>query len=123
MDDPLLCECIAQGGAASACVPLVRFNREVVGQMAAAIQGAVDAAQRDVLAVYKDYSRPLGSARRGTLRARAGDDGLELEVDLPTGEAGDLAVSAAETAGLITRPLIDDARSEFVDGPEGRAQE
>ena len=120
VDDPLLCECIGQGRAGSECVPLVRFQREVVVQMAAAIQGAIATAQRDVLAVFKDYGRPLGSARRGTLRARAGDAGLDIEVDLPTGEAGDMAVSAAETAGIITRPLIDDAASEFVDGPDGR---
>ena len=95
---------------------MVRFTAESGRLMAEAIEGA----QREVLSVFKDYSRPLGSARRGTLRAVAGDDGVDIEVDLPTGEAGDMAVSASETAGVIARPLIDYDRSEFEDGPDGR---
>ena len=108
----LACECIGD-----ACDPHVEFSKEAGESMAEAVAGAGD---RDVLAVYKDYGRPLGSARRGTMRARSADDGLEIEVDLPTGEAGDLAVSASEAAGLVARPLIDFARSEFTDTAGGR---
>ena len=115
----LACECIAQGGSGAGCVAAVQFNEYAGRLMAEAIENA----QREVLAVFKDYSRPLGSARRGTLRAASGDDGLDLEIDLPTGEAGDMAVSASETAGVIARPLIDYDRSQFVDGPDGRTME
>lgn len=118
----LACECIAQRGPGSggACYPAVRLQSEVSGLMAETIQRAAEGAGADVLAVYKDYARPLGSARRGTLRAVDGEDGLDIEIDLPTGEAGDMAVSASEAAGLIARPLLDFDRSEFTDGPDGR---
>ena len=117
-DRALACECIAQRGPGSggACIPLVRFNKVAGDAMAAAIAEA----EREVLAVFKDYARPLGSARRGTLRAASGAEGLELEIDLPTGEAGDMAVSASEAAGVIARPLIDYEQSEFEDTDAGR---
>ena len=77
-------------------------------------------AQRDVLVVAGDFKRPLGSVRKGTLRAKSTDDGLEVEVDLPAGAVGDEIVAAHEAAGVVVRPLIDYERSEFVDGPDGR---
>ena len=120
-DTELACECIAQlgPGRGGACVPMVRFQQYAGDLMAEAIQNA----EREVLAVFKDYSRPLGSARRGTLRAVSTDDGLDVEIDLPTGEAGDMAVSASEAAGIIARPLIDYDRSEFMDTESGRMVE
>ena len=99
LDRDLQCECIAQRGTGSgaACAGIVRFQNEIAEPMAAMLQSAFEEARagvsgRDVIAVFKDYSRPLGSARRGTLRAAPGAKGLEVEVDLPTGEAGDMAV-------------------------------
>ena len=122
-DAELACECIAQGGSGAACVAAVKFERYAGTLMAQAInQAAADVGGPDVLAVFKDYSRPLGSARKGTLRAVDTDDGLAIEVDLPTGEAGNMAVAASETAGVIVRPLIDyeaDATT-FDDTPAGR---
>ncbi len=120
-DRELACECIAQRGPGTGglCVPIVRFQAMAGELMAEAIAKA----EREVLAVFKDYSRPLGSARRGTLRANSTDEGLELEIDLPTGEAGDMTVSASETAGVIARPLIDYDRSEFQDSDNGRMVE
>ena len=118
----LACECIAQRGPGSGgvCIPIVKLQTEVSRVMAETIQRAAESAGADVLAVYKDYARPLGSARRGTLRTVEGEDGLDIEIDLPTGEAGDMAVSASEAAGLIARPLLDFDRSEYEDGPDGR---
>lgn len=117
IDRDLVCECIAQGQASAAnCVNIVKFSRYSADLMAEAIGGA----EREVLAVFKDYTRPLASARRGTLRAVSTDDGLDIEIDLPTGEAGDMTVSASETAGVIARPLIDYDRSEFQDTDTGR---
>lgn len=124
-DRDLACECIAQGRPASECVPLAKFAAIAGVDMERLIAEAFASAQRgelgpDVLAVQKDYSRPLASARRGTLRAADGDDRLAVEIDLPTGAAGDGVVDAHAVAGVIVRPLIDEARSQFADGPDGR---
>lgn len=124
-DRELACECIARGGAGAECVPLAKFAKVAGGAMDEIIAAAFETARRgdtgpDVLAVAKDYSRPLASARRGTLRAADGDEGLEVEIDLPTGAAGAAVEDAHEAAGVIVRPLIDEARSEFRDGPDGR---
>lgn len=121
-DQNLACECIAQRGPGSggACIPEVKFAKMAGDAMAELMNDA----SRDVLAVFKDYSRPLGSARKGTVRAVSGDDGLDIEVDLPSGEAGDMAVAASESAGVIVRPLIDydrmEAGTDYQDGPDGR---
>ena len=120
IDRDLVCECIAQGQASAAnCVNMVKFSRYSADLMA----DAIGKAETEVLAVFKDYTRPLASARRGSLRAVSTDDGLDLEIDLPTGEAGDMTVSASETAGVIARPLIDYDRSEFQDSDTGRMVE
>ena len=126
-DENLSCECIAQGRDPSACRAMIRFENEVMAPMAAMIRDAFEEAQagiagRDILAVQKDYGRPLASARRGTLRASPGAGGLDIEVDLPTGNAGDDVVAASEAAGVIARPLIDyeSEETEFTDTPEGR---
>ena len=123
-DRAMACECIAQAGPGSGgtCVPMVKFAALVGQEMAELVRQASTGAGNDVLAVYKDYSRPLGSARKGTLRAVDGPDGLAVEVDLPAGEAGDMAVAAAETAGVIVRPLIDydSDQTRYTDTPEGR---
>ena len=123
-NEELACECIAQAGPGTGgqCVPMVMFQEHALQAMADVINGAVDQARREVLAVYKDYSRPLASARKGTLRAEVGDieDGLIVSIDIPTGEAGDMVQAASEAAGVIVRPLIDYARSEFTDTDRGR---
>ena len=126
-DRDLQCECVGRGGGGAECAAMVRLQREVMEPMAAAVARAFEEAQaglhgRDVLAVARDYGNPVASARRGTLRAVAGDDGLEIEVDLPTGRVGDDVQAASETAGLVARPLIsyEDPETEFVDGPDGR---
>ena len=66
----LACECIARAGPGSggACVPYARFAKVAGDEMEAAIREAVEEA-RDVLAVFRDYSRvrsaPLDVARCG----------------------------------------------------------
>ena len=121
-DSYLACECIAQRGSGSGgtCIPLVRFTKMAGEEMAKVFDRAFAELERDVLVVAGDFKRPLGSVRKGTLRGKSTDDGLEIEVDLPAGAVGDEIVAAHEAAGVIARPLIDFDRSEFVDGPEGR---
>ena len=126
-NENLQCECIAQGGDPSGCRAIVRLEREVMQPMADMIDRAFRDARAgvqgtDVLAVAKDYSNPVASARRGTLRATPSAQGLEIEADLPAGRVGDDLVAASETAGLIARPLLDyeNPGTEFVDTAEGR---
>ena len=121
-DAGLARECIAQRGPGSGgtCVPIAKFTKMAGEAMAEQMDRAFAELERDVLVVAGDYKRPLGSVRKGTLRGKSTDDGLELEVDLPAGAIGDEIVAANEAAGVIVRPLIDFDRSEFVDGPEGR---
>ena len=117
-DKSLACECLKRGGGA-ACIPLARFSKVAGDGMAAAINGAV-AEARDVIGVMGTYQRPIASGSRGTLRAVSTDDGLDIEMDLPSGEVGDAVVSAHESAGIVVRPLIDFDRSEYVDTDRGR---
>lgn len=127
-NESLACECIAQGRGGAECVALARFRKhvgEVWAEEFDIIRAEVEDGirGRDILAVHKDYSRPLGSARRGTLRAVDDEGELTISIDLPTGAAGDAVVDASEIAGVVVRPLVDDNRSRYVDGPEGRVYE
>ena len=126
----LQCECIAQGGGGAECAAVVRFQEGIAAEMAAMIGRAFDDAQagiagRGVLAVQKDYSNPIASARRGTLRARATGAGVAIEADLPSGRVGDDVVAASEAAGIVARPLIDyeSPETKFVDTDAGRVVE
>ena len=114
----LACECIKREGAGSGgtCIPMVRFSKMAGEEMAAAF-GEAD---RRLLAVAGNYKRPLASSSRGTVRATSTDDALVVEIDLPSGSVADEVVAAHEAAGLVVRPLIDPARSEFVDTDKGR---
>ena len=56
-----------------------------------------------IIAAYKDYSNPLASVQRGTLR-RAGD---EIEIVIPDDEAGRAVLAAHESTGVVVRPYID----------------
>lgn len=120
-DTDLACECIARSGPGSggACIPVARFSKLAGDAMADAINGALEDA-RDVLAVAGEYKRPLGSASRGTIRATSTATGLHVEIDLPAGTVGDEVVAANEAAGVIIRPLITEAQSEFTDTDRGR---
>ena len=117
-DRELACECIANMGAGSGgtCVPIAKFTKAAGDEMAAMMERA----ERDVLAVAGNFRRPLGSVSRGTVRATSTDDALVIEIDLPAGAIGDEILAANETAGVVIRPLIDPARSEFVDTDRGR---
>jgi len=121
-DRALACECIAEMGPGSggACVPMAKFTKAAGDEMAAMLDSAFAAAERDILAIAGNFRRPLGSVSKGTLRARSTDDGLELEIDLPAGAVGDEIVAANEAAGTVIRPLIDYDRSEYTDTDTGR---
>ena len=111
----LQCECLG-----SDCPTLVQFSEYAGKLIRGLIAEALEDAQKgrsgkDVLAIGKDYSKPLGSARRGTLRAKSNKKGLNLEVDIPSGAVGDEVIAASETAGIVGRPLIDYSKTKFED--------
>ena len=126
-DSSLACECIARAGQGSggSCIPLARFSKLSGDLMAETIADALGELDqilngRDVLAIGGDYKRALGSASRGTLRAKSTDTGLDLEIDIPAGTVGDEIVAVHEGAGVVVRPVVDMERSEFVDTDRGR---
>lgn len=79
-----------------------RFTDEAVEKMLA--EAFALTAPRDVVATWVDYRAPLASVSRGTLR-RSGADGVEI--DLPTGAAGEAVMAARDNAGIVVRPHID----------------
>ena len=97
----LSCRC-----SGAAC-KFARFAQGAVDEM---LDEAFDRAA-NTIATWTDYSRPLASVQRGTLR-RAGKDAIEI--DVPTGAAGDAVLAASEDAGVIIRPFLDAAESESV---------
>ena len=119
-DEPLSCDCIAQGQSGAACVAIAKFQKVAGAEMEAMMTRAFAAAERDVLAVAGNFRRPLASVSKGTLRGRDTDNGFEIEIDLPAGAVGEEIIAANETAGVIVRPLIDFEQSEFVDTATGR---
>lgn len=71
----------------------------------------------DVTAVLGNYSQPLASASRGTLR-RTGD--VEVEIDIPDSDAGRAALAAHDDAGVIVRPFLQPLADDVprIDGDE-----
>ena len=121
IDQFLVCECIRQRGpgTGAACLAEVRFSTVAAIEMADLIGGI----ERDILCAFKDFSHPLASAKKQTLRAGVSDEGLELAVDLPDGRLGDAVVEAHSAAGIVVRPFIDPERSQFFDTERARVFE
>ena len=117
-------EARARGGRASGTIPYGRRVQcechqsgdqcDTVSFERGAFQAAM-ADKDDVIAVYKDYAGPLASLKRGTLRTRETDDGLEVEIDLPGNETARNLIGASETVPIYIRPLFDQDASEFVE--------
>ena len=73
---------------------------------------------RAVVGAYlENYSVPLASTARGTLRGRIrGVGGYEVDIDLPDSEAGRSLLSAWDDSGVVVRPFIADQESTLIDG-------
>ena len=69
----------------------------------------------EVLAVHGDYSRAIASKKRGTLRLKQTDDGMEVEMDLPANTIADDLVGMHESVPLMVRPIFDQDASDFVE--------
>ena len=94
----LQCEC------SGASCRFAKFAQEAVDEM---LDTAIDGAA-NTIATWSDYSRPLASVRRGTLRRAPGN---QVEIDLPAGPVGDAVISAHEDVGVVIRPYLDAAQS------------
>ena len=101
----LRCECSG---------PSARWAEFVDEPLVAAFDRAFNTAEREVLATWANYSQPLASKTRGTLR-RTGP--AEVTIDLPDDAYGRAALAAHESAGVVVRPYLDPVESvgELVD--------
>jgi len=68
--------------------------------------------EREAIATYGSYAKPLASASKGTMRGRVTDDGLEVDIDVPTSTAGTEVMAAHEDAGIVARPFLDRTTAE-----------
>ena len=98
----LKCEC-HKAGLGGSCSD-IRFARR-----------AFAGAETDdgLMLFAKDYSRPLSSTRKGTLRVRETNDGFEIDADLPDTTGGRDLIGASENVPLIVRPVINPDASVF----------
>ena len=100
----LACECSGPG---------CRFAE----MMAEGLQQAFDEAfaeAADTVATWANYSQPLASVTRGTLR-RTGP--TTVSIDLPDDDFGRAVIAANESAGVVVRPYLDpvDSVAEKID--------
>ena len=98
-DTDLDCDCVGVG------CKFARFTAQAMDEMWQRVTEAH--ARRPVIAAYDHFSAVLGSAARGSVRAKRVDDGLDVEIDLRESEAARQLLAADEAAGVIVRPYID----------------
>ena len=72
-----------------------------------------EAAGKDAVAALGAYGQPLASTAKGTMRGRMRGKDLEVEIDLPDDPNGRAVLAANESAGLVARPFVDTAQSQF----------
>ena len=71
---------------------------------------AFEGSTRQVVAAYlENYSGPLASTSRGTLRGSiTGAGGYQVEIDIPDSQAGRDLIAAWDASGLVVRPFLAD---------------
>ena len=80
-----------------------------------ALRGVVES-DDEILAVWGDYGKAVGSKKRRTVRFWEGEDGsLEYAVDIPNTEAGRALKETldARAVDVVGRPFIDTDASDF----------
>ena len=90
-----------------------RITGEAMDNM---IKEAFEEVSRETVAGFGSYSSmPLGSTSRGTVRGRILPDGDgEIDIDLPDDATGRAVLAANESAGVISRPVIDADLAESI---------
>ena len=100
------CACVGDGCA-------VNFTEEALADAIG------EAGEQTWIAAFNDFGKPLGSARRGTVRARMVGKDVEVEVDIPDSEAGRAVLAAHDDAGVVVRPFVDKAGVETLTDADG----
>ena len=101
----LACECSGPG---------CRFAEMAAVGLQAAFDEAFEMSEREVVATWANYSQPLASVSKGTLRR---DGATGVAIDLPDDDFGRAVVAANESTGVVVRPYLDpvDSVGEIVD--------
>ena len=73
-----------------------------------------DGEGRTWIAAFNSFDAPLGSAKRGTVRARMVGADVEVEIDIPDSEAGRAVLAAQADAGVVVRPFVDRTAAETI---------
>ena len=94
----LRCSC------AGASCRFARYTQELLDE---AMRETFQLFEREAIATYGSYAKPLASASKGTMRGRSVKGGAEIEIDIPDSAAGTEMLAAAEDAGVIARPFLD----------------
>ena len=92
-----------------------RLGCKCQGPTCNAVQFTDDALEvvEGAIAVNGSYGAPVASARRGAVRHRMTDAGLEVEIDVPDNEVGAELLELARAVPLYVRPFMDSELSEF----------
>ena len=92
-----------------------RLGCKCQGPTCSAVTFADDAfdVSESVIAVNGSYGAPLASARRGGVRVKDTDRGLEVEIDVPDNEMGDGLLEMAQAVPVYVRPFLDNDLSEY----------
>ena len=112
-DTDLGCTCSGAG------CKFARFAQEALEDV---FKRTFEQFERETVAAYGSYAQPLASVGRGTLRGKMVEQGLEIEIDVPTGAAGDAVLAANEDSGIVIRPFLDADRSEGTPMPREDGQ-
>ena len=103
--------CMCSGGAE---VKFAQFAENAISEMLDNAFAKVEAELGNpVIAAFENYSQPLASARRGTVRRAARN---AVDIDIPKSSAGDSVLSAAEDAGVIVRPFLSTDSVSVIEG-------
>ena len=111
---PLSCECVPQGSTH------IEFSSEAVDNIFN--EKLFEKGSKQIVAAYlENYSSPLASTSRGTLRGAIKGTGLKgrrpvVEIDIPDSQAGRDLIAAWESSGIIVRPFLADIEGELVNG-------
>ena len=81
-----------------------RYTQELLDE---AMKETFELFEREAVATFGSYAKPLASASKGTMRGKPIKGGAEIEIDIPDSAAGTEMLAAAEDAGVIARPFLD----------------
>ena len=68
---------------------------------------------KEVVVGFNNFSRPLASLSKKTLRGEMVDEGLQIDIDIPDSTSGNELLEALAVSTLVVRPFIDVARSQI----------